>query len=72
MDESKGREAEIEQLKQATPGGLSIVAVHESGHAVARFLTAFDLPYESDKLGSLVVERRVPMCSVPRGRMPLC
>jgi hypothetical protein len=54
MGDAKRRKAEIERLRRDNLVGLGVVAVHESGHAVARFLTASDLGYEPDEAISYI------------------
>jgi hypothetical protein len=46
MGQAKRRNAEIDRLKRTHPKGLSAIAIHEAGHAVARFMTAKRMGYD--------------------------
>src|SRR5262249_29443522 len=57
---AKRRKAEIDRLKRARPKGLSAIAIHEAGHAVARFMTAKRMGYDcqADALMRVVIHPR--------------
>lgn len=64
MGQARRRKAEIKQLKTASAAyasaakGISLNAIHEAGHAVARFLTAQKWGYESQEAVAYIEMRR--------------
>jgi hypothetical protein len=60
MGQAKRRKAEIDRLKREHPKGLSAIALHEAGHAVARFMTAKRMGYDrqADALMRVVIRPR--------------